>query len=577
MQLKNAEIETYVKSSSINYIDSSVINITNFTIAGGVSPYSNLTVPISLSTNGAPTHYRIGETSDLSSVAWVAYSSSISYTFSSYGTKTLYAQVKNATSTSPTASSSIVLQEVSSGEIKMYLGFNNPNTAAGYGMNKPVTYYDKTDDNYKVTSKKNIFYGTTDETVTKINAKEQNSYVDKIIDINNANDEQSINIHLMKDLLIQGVAYEMDYTDENGDIQIAVIDDDCMPIYNRAVKPLMIGFIRKLIYYDPLNTDKARIVYEKYTHKDRLGYNEDGTIYTLYDDTKAKPFQDNYEIPFIEYEMDGQISYIEQLISQIRGYELVTNNTKKVMNYNDDALLMVRGYHFDDGKTEKDVDDAIRLFHTKGTLFLDQDDSADAKWLIKDVNDTTTQNHKKNLANDIFNEAGTFNPSSDNQVYQNTLSLMFKLYGLETKMGDIISDFKRCLYRRLKIITDILNYVDKTDYNYRNINMTFSRDLPSNTNEEINLANQLKDLLPLQQIYEMLSFVENPKKTVQQWKSWQLELAKIDAQKENIMSEMTKDNGTMVPDRIKNNGSNSNAQDEQNIDDNSVNDGTSNG
>ena len=332
----------------------------------------------------------------------------------------------------------------------------------------------------------------------------------------------------MKDLLIQGVAYEMDYTDENGDIQIAVIDDDCMPIYNRAVKPLMIGFIRKLIYYDPLNTDKARIVYEKYTHSDRLGYNEDGTTYTLYDDTKAKPFQDNYEIPFIEYEMDGQISYIEQLISQIRGYELVTNNTKKVMNYNDDALLMVRGYHFEDGKTESDVDDAIRLFHTKGTLFLDQDDSADAKWLIKDVNDTTTQNHKKNLANDIFNEAGTFNPSSDNQVYQNTLSLMFKLYGLETKMGDIISDFKRCLYRRLKIITDILNYVDKTDYNYRNINMTFSRDLPSNTNEEINLANQLKDLLPLQQIYEMLSFVENPKKTVQQWKSWQIELAKID-------------------------------------------------
>jgi len=141
-------------------------------------------------------------------------------------------------------------------------------------------------------------------------------------------------------------------------------------------------------------------------------------------------------------------------------------------------------------------------------------------------------------------------------------------------MGDIIADFKRCLYRRLKIVTDIMNYVDKTDYNYRNINMTFSRDLPSNTNEEINLANQLKDLLPLQQIYEMLSFVENPKKTVQQWKSWQLELAKIDAQKENIMSEMTKDNGTMVPDRVKN--SNSNAKNDQTTKDDSINDGTNN-
>ena len=55
-----------------------------------------------------------------------------------------------------------------------------------------------------------------------------------------------------------------------------------------------------------------------------------------------------------------------------------------------------------------------------------------------------------------------------------------------------------------------------------------------------------------------------------------LELAKIDAQKENIMSEMTKDNGTMVPDRIKNNSSSSNIQDAQNVDNNSVNDGTNN-
>ena len=108
---------------------STVFSLSSVIINGGASSTTSTTLSVDFTfTNGSPTHYRIGETSDLSSVAWIAYSSSIAYTFSSYGTKTLYAQVKNATSTSPTSSSSIVLQEVSSGEIKMYLGFNNPTT-----------------------------------------------------------------------------------------------------------------------------------------------------------------------------------------------------------------------------------------------------------------------------------------------------------------------------------------------------------------------------------------------------------------------------------------------------------------
>ena len=70
---------------------------------------------------------------------------------------------------------------------------------------------------------------------------------------------------------------------------------------------------------------------------------------------------------------------------------------------------------------------------------------------------------------------------------------------LPTLYNDFITTWNKL--DRNKKASIIMNYVDKTDYNYRNINMTFSRDLPSNTNEEINLANQLNLALQLYLVY----------------------------------------------------------------------------
>lgn len=126
VQLKNEEIETSVKYDSINYIDNTVISITDFILAGGVSTYNKLSVPIELAANTTPSHYRLGESSDLSSVNWIVYdSSNITYNFKDYGNKVLYAQVKNSTRESIILSASVILkQEVDSPE-KVYLGFNN--------------------------------------------------------------------------------------------------------------------------------------------------------------------------------------------------------------------------------------------------------------------------------------------------------------------------------------------------------------------------------------------------------------------------------------------------------------------
>lgn len=53
-------------------------------------------VKVSFDYIGTPTHYRLGESEDLSSATWLEWTEDVTYTFASSGNKTLYAQIRNA-------------------------------------------------------------------------------------------------------------------------------------------------------------------------------------------------------------------------------------------------------------------------------------------------------------------------------------------------------------------------------------------------------------------------------------------------------------------------------------------------
>ena len=416
-------------------------------------------------------------------------------------------------------------------------------TAAGYGLGKPATYYDKTDDNYKIEKKYNLSYGIENEFLKILNEKERNEYLDKLLSVYKSNDEPSHNLALFRDCLISGSADEMIYTNENGEINMARVRDDAIAFYNTKIKPKMIGFARKILYKDPI-TQNVSFQYELYTKNRSVFFDTNGVPANIdFGGMNVNP------IPFVRYDI-GQ-SYIAKLIAEIRSYELVTENTKKILNYNDDAILIIRGYMFEQGKSEAEIDKAVEEFKKKGVIFLDSEDDASAEWLSKNINDGANENHKKNLKDDIYTVAGTFNPANDNMVYQNTLSLMFKLYGLETKIVGYLMQFKKSFLKRCGMVTNLLNIKYGAKYNSDNIDITFTRNLPTNINEELNLINQARDFLPLEELYKMVSFVDNPQKMVDKWKKWQIELANIETEKEKIRANATQDD--IMPDRLNNN------------------------
>lgn len=420
--------------------------------------------------------------------------------------------------------------------------------ATGYFAGKPNTYFNKENKNLRIVTTKG-FNGYDKYTLEKIDNKKEkddDEFLNYILGIYEYNNEPRENKKLTYRAFITSRAYEMVYTNEDGKIKFSIIEDKCFPFKKNNLSKDIIGFTR-MVEYNTLDendniTIKRKI--ELYTKNKRVYFDEDEMYSEEHDLPNSESFvKGEWEIPISELKMDYDIGLFEQEVPNIRSYELVNKNTKSIENYNDSAILKISGVDFnayqEEGKENPTPDEVVTKIKSSGAIFVDGDGSTDASWLIKSVNDSSTQNHKNNLKNDIFNTSGLFNPEQDNQVYQNTLSLQFKLYKLETKISAFQQEFENLIKHRNKIICEIVNLFSNKEYEYNQIGILFNRNIPTNVGEEINLANQLKDILPMKELYRRLSFIDNADKMFELWKEEQIELAKLEAEKEKVYNEIT--------------------------------------
>jgi len=95
-KIKNATTETVAVNDTITVVDENALTLNSISINSGDANTGNGTVMVAMNVTGTPTHYRLGETADLSAVAWIAWASTAQFILSAgYGAKTIYAEVKN--------------------------------------------------------------------------------------------------------------------------------------------------------------------------------------------------------------------------------------------------------------------------------------------------------------------------------------------------------------------------------------------------------------------------------------------------------------------------------------------------
>lgn len=315
----------------------------------------------------------------------------------------------------------------------------------------------------------------------------------------NYNDEADNNAQLAKDASIYGAAYELLYLDEDAQIRFKKIDSKgCIPIYENTIESELLYFIR---YYDEedILTGNTTTFVEVYSRSDIKTYEKSiGALRFINEMPHSWGL-----VPICIYaNNEEEIGDFETVISEIDAYDLMESDSINEMNYFADAYLALYGL---EGTEAEDV----AAMKENRVLVLPVD--AKAEWLTKSINDTYIENQKKRLDNNIHKFS--YCPRMTDEDFSANASgvaMKYKLMGLENATSKKESAFKRGIQRRLELICNILNVMGNS-YDFRAINIVFTRNIPSNIIELADVVNKisglysektLMDILPIEADYD---------------------------------------------------------------------------
>ena len=162
----------------------------------------------------------------------------------------------------------------------------------------------------------------------------------------------------------------------------------------------------------------------------------------------------------------------------------------------------------------------IRMMKENRVILMDE--GAKAEWITKNVNDTQMENLKTRLEKDIHKFSKCPNLSDENFVGNSSgVAMAYKNMGTENITSVKERKFKKGLQRRIELIAAI-NALKSSSFDWRAIEIVFTRNLPVNVAEIVDIANKLKGIVSNETIISQLPFVEDV----------QLELEKLAEEKE---------------------------------------------
>jgi SPP1 family phage portal protein len=310
------------------------------------------------------------------------------------------------------------------------------------------------------------------------------------------NDTADVDMELARTVSIYGRAYELHYIDADGANRFSLVKPIDMDIVrDDSLENDILYAIRKVPQYDIL-TDKT-------TYKIELYNAETVKVYTTNETMSAVNFvseEPHYYgmVPVVEYINNEQkLGDFEQVISLIDAYDKLESDSLNDFESFTDAYLVLTGLTADS--------DDIAAMRENRVLLLDEDSSAE--WLVKSTNDANIQNIKDRIQSDIHKFAKV--PDlSDESFSGNTsgIAIKYKLYGTETLISTKERKFMKGLQRRIELIFNILALKGMV-FDWRSIEINFTRNLPANVNEIADIIQKLSGAVSRETLLAQVPFI----------------------------------------------------------------------
>lgn len=339
--------------------------------------------------------------------------------------------------------------------------------------------------------------------------------IEDIMNILRYNDFQAEDSSLVKTALIHGVSHELMYIDADGKTRFKLIDPlTCFGVYDNSLTADLLYFVRFYKLNDWDDTDLTYAV-DVYTDTQIKHYIMQGFNSTpIFQKEEQHYFG---QCPANILVMPGEESIFDCILSEQDSVnELLSAEIDDYAAFCD-AYLVIEDADLED----EDVKDM------KKNRVLQLPAGANAYWLTKSANDAQVENILKRLHDSIYRTAQCPDFSSESFVggVSSGIAIQYRLTGMETRAGLIEAEVKKALQRRVEILCGVASLKLGEDV-FRDIEITFSRNIPADMTQVVQLVNSLKGTVSDETLLGQIPFVTDVKQ----------ELEKVQAQKESNLA-----------------------------------------
>lgn len=373
-----------------------------------------------------------------------------------------------------------------------------------------------------------------------------------IIDhITKYNDNGSFFYDCVKDYINTGACYGIVYENkDNEEVYSHISSLQTVAIWNYDVPSTKIGLLR-CWYENTINggiETHLEIITKDYkkqfvdgVEKQVINKNQEFKFKEVENSTKPIRWTD---LPVFVAENPDGLAFFENVITLINKLENVITNNANIFDYNDNAKLKITGFTPDNkmliesrdknGEIQYDengmpimIKNPLRVQEDEAILnaktFYTPDNTGDIDWIIKNINDTASENHKKTTLDFALMITGV--PNVTDQGFtdaDNASALEKKFFPLEQVLQQADHEFKKEFLRMWEMITERINLKKTKEYDFRDIEVILTRNLPTDTESVTNAWLKLRGLLSDKTIISHLPYDLDA----------EAELAEIDIQNE---------------------------------------------
>lgn len=306
--------------------------------------------------------------------------------------------------------------------------------------------------------------------------------ISAISEILNYNDEDSENSELLKDALIFGSAYEVNYIDEDKKQRFKRLDPrECIPIYDTTINQELLYVIR-FFNVDTVDSELDKYIIEVYGASSIRTY-QGANGFTTISLLEERPHFFN-QVPITVFQLNNDGTNIfENIMTLQDAYNSLQSSEVDDFESFCDAYLILKGLTAD----EED----LKQMKENRVLLLDTD--SEATYLTKSISDTQIENMLQRINDTIHKISNSPDFNDEKLMAQSGIAMRYKLIGFENVSAGIVNQMTKALQKRIELICSILSL--KGEEVWRDINIIFTRNLPVNTLELAEMANKLRGLV----------------------------------------------------------------------------------